>query len=160
MPKLVHQHLDFCLGEQPAPREVEFKSPSKQYGIRSQEFMSQHVTMQHPALGIGVHYSDENHIHAECLLMDFIFIDGFYPLNAFNRSVQHLYFCLKMGPEDTKADDATGPGSQQALKRDVPYATATPSPPQQLPNAGGSGAPGAQRPVLYHRSCSQLQTRL
>jgi len=45
------------------------------------------------------------------------------------RSVRHLCFCLKMGPENTRADEATGPGPQQALKQDVPYATATPSPP-------------------------------
>lgn len=89
-PKLVHKHRDSSLGEEPAfgkaaPREAEFKSPSKQHAIRSHEFVSEHAAMQHPALRIVVHCSDEDHRHAEYLLMEFIFTDGFYPLNTFNR---------------------------------------------------------------------------
>lgn len=41
-----------------------------------------------------------------------------------------------MCSEDTGADEATGPGSQPALQRDVPCATATLTPPQQVPNTG------------------------
>ena len=103
-PKLVHKHLHFSLGEQPdfgkaAPREAEFKSPGKQYGIRSHEFMSQHGTMQHPALRIAVYYSDDDHIRAEQLLMNFILIDGFYPPNTFNREKRAASLLLsKDGP--------------------------------------------------------------
>jgi len=65
MPKLVHQHLDFPLGEESAfgraaPREVELKSRGKQYGTRSHKFVTQHGTTQHPALGIILHYSDDD----------------------------------------------------------------------------------------------------
>lgn len=167
MLNLVHKHLDSSLGKQPAfgktaRRESEFKSPSEQYSIRRHEFVSQHGTMQHSALGTVVHYSDKDHVHAEYLSMDFTLIDGFLSSqHLWQRSMQCLYFCLKMGPEGTIADEATGPGSQWALKWDVLYAAATRSPPQQFPKARGSGAPHAERPVLYHlNSYLQLQIRL
>lgn len=42
---------------------------------------------------------------------------------TFDRE-KHLYIWLKMGHEDARADEATGPGSQWALSRDALYATA------------------------------------